>query len=308
MRRSLALTIVVLAAFAGNAFAIGQARLTGKVTDAVTKKPILDAVIKINATEAMTYKAETKVNKKDGSYAVAVLNGTIKYEFTWTAPGYREYKEVMKLSLGEPNVRNIELTPSAGVATTIQAAEIKIDPSVAAFNEGASLANEGKDLEALAKFQEAVAAKPDLQAGWRAIAKVEMRAKHYPKAIDAANKALALDADDSDMFVVLYDAYTATGEKAKAAEFKTKMPANASVIFNDAARAINAGKDADAESLLKQAIAVDGSFAQAYYELGMVYVRSGKNADAKSNLLKYLELEPNGKDASTAKEMLKYVK
>ena len=40
----------------------------------------------------------------------------------------------------------------------------------------------------------------------------------------------------------------------------------------------------------------------------MIYVRAGKNADAKTNLQKYLELEPNGKDAATAKEMLKYVK
>ena len=35
---------------------------------------------------------------------------------------------------------------------------------------------------------------------------------------------------------------------------------------------------------------------------------AGKNADAKANLQKYLELDPNGKDAATAKEMLKYVK
>ncbi len=40
----------------------------------------------------------------------------------------------------------------------------------------------------------------------------------------------------------------------------------------------------------------------------MLQVRTGKNADAKANLQKYLELEPNGKDAATAKEMLKYVK
>ena len=40
----------------------------------------------------------------------------------------------------------------------------------------------------------------------------------------------------------------------------------------------------------------------------MLYVRSGKNADAKTNLQKYIDLEPNGKDAATAKEMLKYVK
>jgi len=45
------------------------------------------------------------------------------------------------------------------------------------------------------------------------------------------------------------------------------------------------------------AIAADDKFAPAYYELGMVYVRMGKNADAKTNLQKYLELEPSGKES-----------
>jgi regulator of sirC expression with transglutaminase-like and TPR domain len=40
----------------------------------------------------------------------------------------------------------------------------------------------------------------------------------------------------------------------------------------------------------------------------MIYVRTQKNADARTNLHKYLELEPTGKDAATAKEMLNYVK
>ena len=308
MRRTLALTLFVLAAFAGNTDAATQARLTGKVIDAVTKKPIPDATINLIATEAMSYKADNKV-RKDGSYAIAVLNGTIRYKFTFSAPGYRSYEEVMKLKLGEPNVKDVELTPANAVATaTVPGGEIKVDPSVAAFNEGAALANDGKDAEALAKFQEAVAAKPDLQAGWRALAKVNARLKKFPDAITAANKALELDPDDQDMHAVLFEAYTATGDKAKAAEAKTKLPANAAMLFNDAAKAINGGKDAAAEPLLKQAIVVDAAFAPAYYELGMLYVRSGKNADAKTNLEKYIELDPNGRDVATAKEMLKYVK
>jgi tetratricopeptide (TPR) repeat protein len=308
MRRSLALTLFVAAAFASNAFAVGQARITGKVLDAVTKKPIEKATITVVATEAKTYKAENKV-KKDGSYAIAVLDGTIRYKFTYAAEGYRPYEETMKLKLGEPNLKDVELVPAnATTMAVVPAGEIKVDPSVAAFNEGAGLANEGKDAEALAKFEEAVAAKPDLQAGWTAIAKVQLRAKKYDKAIEAANKALELDSDTPDMYVILYDAYRATGNKAKAEEMKAKMPANANVLFNDAARAINAGKDGDAEPLLKQAVAADESFAAAHYELGMLYVRTGKNADAKTHLEKYLSLDPNGKDAATAKEMLKYVK
>ncbi|HSP17593.1 MAG TPA: tetratricopeptide repeat protein [Thermoanaerobaculia bacterium] len=307
MRRSLPLAALVLA-FAANAFALGEARITGKVVDAATKKPIPNAVITVVATEGKTFHQDYKV-KNDGTYAVFLLDGTLKYEFTYAAPGYRPYKEVMKLKLGEPNMKDVELSsgnaPAAGGAPV---GEVKVDPSVAAFNEGAELANAGKDAEAIAKFEAAVAAKPDLTAGWQALAKIYLRTKNYPKAIETGNKALELVNDETDMFAVLYEAYKATGDKVKAEEFKKKLPANAPMLFNDAAKAINAGKDADAEPLLKQAISADDKFAQAYYELGMLYVRSGKNADAKTNLEKYLELDPSGKDAPTAKEMLKYVK
>jgi tetratricopeptide (TPR) repeat protein len=307
MRRTFALVIVVLAV-AANAFAIGQARLTGKVTDAINKKPIENAVVTVTAVEAKAFKADYKA-KKDGTYAIFLVDGTIKYEFAWSAPGYQTYKDVMKLKLAEPNVRDVALAPGgAAGATTVPASEIKIDPAVQAFNEGAQLANEGKDAEAVAKFKEAVAAKPDLTAGWQALAKVQHRNKKYAEAIAAALKAIEVDPDDTDMNIVLFEAYTATGDKAKAAQYKNKMPASAPNLFNDAARAINAGKDAEAEPLLRQAISIDDKFSQAYYELGMLYVRMGKNADAKANLEKYLSLEPNGKDAPTAKEMLKYVK
>lgn len=305
MRRSIMLALAVVA-LAANAFAIGEARITGKVLDAVTKKPVANAVITVVATEGKTFKQDYKV-KADGTYAIFLLDGTLHYKFTYAAPGYRSVEDVMKLKLGEPNVRDVELASGTDTAT-VPAAEIKVDPAVVAYNEGAELANQGKDAEALAKFETAVAAKPDLTAGWQALAKIALRTKNYPRAIEAANKALVADPDEVDMYSVLYESYKATGDNAKAAEARKKIPANAAGLFNDAAKAINSGKDADAEPLLKQAIAADDKFAPAYYELGMLYVRSGKNADAKTNLQKYIELDPTGKDAPTAKEMLKYVK
>ncbi|HEU4522527.1 MAG TPA: tetratricopeptide repeat protein, partial [Thermoanaerobaculia bacterium] len=172
----------------------------------------------------------------------------------------------------------------------------------------AALANEGKHAEAVAKFEEAVAAKPDLTVGWQALARMSVRTKNYDRAIAAAEKALEADSEDTDMLAVLFESYTGKGNKAKAEEYRKQLPANASSLFNDAAKAINAGKDAEAEPLLRQAITADANFAPAYYELGMLYVRSGKNADARKSLEKYLELEPTGKDAPTAKEMLNYVK
>ncbi len=308
MRKTIALCLVAIAAVAGNAFAGAEGRLTGKVTDASTKAPIPNASILVVSTGGRNFKQEFKADK-EGGYRILLIDATLQYKITWSAPGYQGYEEQMKLKIGDVTTKDVALNPvAAAAAAAASAAEAKADPAVTAYNEGAQLYNAGKVAEAAAKFQEAVTAKPDLIAGWQALARVSLQTKDYAKAVEAANKALAADPDEPDMYSVLYRAYTATGDKDKAAEAKKKMPADPATLFNDAARLINSGKDAEAEPLLRQAIAADEKFGQAYYELGMIYVRKGKNAEAKTNLQKYLELEPNGKDAATCKEMLKYVK
>jgi tetratricopeptide (TPR) repeat protein len=307
MRKTVAMSLLAIAAVAGSALGMGEGRLTGKVTDAVTKKPIANATLLVVSTGARNFRQEFKADK-DGNYRILLIDATLMYRMTWSAPGYQPYEEQMKLKLGEVNIKDVVLTPAAAAAAVAPAAEAKADPAVTAYNAGAQLFNDGKFPESVAKFEEAVAAKPDLIAGWEALARAAVRTKEYPKAIDAANKALAIAPDETDMYAVLYTGYTATGNKEKAAEARKKLPADAAALFNDAAKLINSGKDKEAEPLLKQAITADDKFAPAYYELGMVYVRLGKTADAKTNLQKYLDIEPNGKDAPTAKEMLKYVK
>jgi tetratricopeptide (TPR) repeat protein len=309
MRKTLALSVLALMVVAGNAFALGEARIQGKITDAATHKPIPFAQIIVDAVTGHNVHNEYKADK-DGVYRFLILDGTLSYKFTYKAEGYANVEQTMKLTLGDINTKDVTMAPGSGATQAAAAAPAaaKANPAVAAYNEGAELANAGKVPEAIAKVEEAVTAKPDLTAGYEALAHLYLRNKNYDKAIDRANKALEIDTDNQDMFTVLTEAYTAKGDKAKAAEYRKKLPADAASMFNDAARLINSGKDAEAEPLLKSAIAANDKFAPAYYELGMLYVRTQKNADAKTNLQKYLELEPSGKDAATAKEMLNYVK
>lgn len=309
MRRSIGLSLVVMALFAMSAFAGTEVRLSGKITDAATKKPVPNAtVLVVNAPGAgKTFKQEFKA-KDDGSYAVFLLDGTLRYVFTFSAPGYASYSEPIKLGIGSATTKDVVLAPPSAATATAGGGEAKPDPAATAYNEGAALANEGKIAEAIAKMEEAIAQKPDLTLAYSSLARLYFRQKEYDKAIARASKVLEVDAEDTDMNSILFEAYTAKGDAKKAAEYKSKVPANPSMLFNDAARLINANNDAEAEKLLKQAVTADEKFAPAQYELGMLYVRAGKSAEAKLHLEKYLELEPNGKDAPTAKEMLKYVK
>ena len=313
MRRNLALSLVLLLAVAGNAFAGAEARITGKILDAATKQPVSNATLKVEAVEGKNLKLDGKV-KKDGGYALFLLDSTIKYKYVVSAPGYDTHEEVIKLKIGENASRDFLLNKAgtaagaAPAAGTVKPAPAAADPAVTAYNEGAALANSGDYDGAIKKFEAAVAAKPNLTAGWIALAKTANRQKQYARAIEAANKVLEIDDTDTDMLAILVQAYTATGDKANAAKAQAKLPKNASALFNDAAKLINAGNDSAAEKLLKQAVEVDGSFAPAHYQLGMIYVRTGNTAQAKASLQKYLELDPNGADAQTAKEMMGYLK
>jgi tetratricopeptide (TPR) repeat protein len=306
MRRTFALSLIMSLFVTANLFAVGEARMTGKVLDIDTKQPIEGAVIDIAATAGKTVKLQQKA-KKDGSFTIFVLDGTLTYKFSVSAPGYATYEETIKMKLGETNTHEFGLRKE-GVAAPGAPAQAKADPAVDAYNEGASLSNSGDSAGALLKFEEAVTLKPDLTAGWMALAKVAVKEKKYQKAIDAAKKALEIDDEDADMWTALYQSYLALGDKANAAIAEKKLPANAGKLFNEAARLINDNKDGEAQVALERAVALDPKFAIAWYELGMVHVRAGKSAAAREALSKYLELDPNGKDAPTAKEMLSYLK
>lgn len=305
MRKSMVMALLVCAAFATQLLAVGEARLTGKVVDPAGK-PLEGVKVTATATEEITWEQSVKT-KKDGTFAFFIIRGTVPYNFKFEKDGYGTYEEVIKLKLvPEKNDRTFTLGGTQVVPT--EAAPASADPATIAYNEGVAHWNKGEEAAAIAKIEEAVALNADLTAGHIALAKMYGKTKNWDKAIAAGNKALEIDSDQPEINAIMAEAYASKGDKAKAAEYRKKAPANAPALFNEAARLINSGNDAEAEGLLKQAIAADAKFAKAHYELGMVYARLGRNPEAKTHLEAYLQLEPNGSEAATAKEMLSYVK
>lgn len=307
MRKSLALALVLMVAFAVNVFAVGEARLTGKVVGP-DGTPVADAKITVTALSGKTFKKTFTTNDK-GEYAIFLIDGTIRYEFLFEKEGLGGYKEEMKLKLiPEKNFKDVTLGAPVAASGGMTTGVAKPDPAVIAYNEGAEAANAGNDDLAIAKFKEAIGLKSDLTAAHIALAKMYAKKSDWANAITEAEVVIAIDPEDPDMNSILATGYEKTGNKAKAAEYKKKAPASPRGLFNDAAKFINAGNASAAEPLLRQAVQLDPEFAQAHYELGMLLAGMSKNAEAREHLNKYLELEPKGKDAATAKEMLNYVK
>jgi Flp pilus assembly protein TadD len=55
-------------------------------------------------------------------------------------------------------------------------------------------------------------------------------------------------------------------------------------------------------------VAAKPDFALAHYYLGLAAMNNKKNAVAKEHLQKYVELDPNGAEVGTAKELLSILK
>ncbi|MFA6956761.1 MAG: tetratricopeptide repeat protein [Thermoanaerobaculia bacterium] len=84
----------------------------------------------------------------------------------------------------------------------------------------------------------------------------------------------------------------------------TRKSAGVRALLVEAQRKLLDGDSAKALVFLDRAIAVDPRFAEAWYERGMLLLSLGRTSDAGANLKRYLELNPAGANAATAREVL----
>jgi tetratricopeptide (TPR) repeat protein len=63
-----------------------------------------------------------------------------------------------------------------------------------------------------------------------------------------------------------------------------------------------------AEDYFSKAIAKNADVADAYYFRGLTRTQGKRAAEARADFLKYLELEPSGKEAGTVKAILDTLK
>lgn len=311
---ALAVLLTALPASAGT-----QGRVTGKVTDNAGN-PVEGVVVTITTPSIHNFKLSTKTSK-DGRYGSIVNDATLIYHVVFEKEGYVSANADKKFSTVEITTLDQKLfkqgeagAPGAtrSVAPSAPAAPSANDQAAVAYNSAVDLMNAGDKAGAEGKFKEALAKNPDLPQGWQALATLAYDKKEWAKVIEYGQKATDLDPTITSLYGMMSDAAAKSGDKAKAAEFRKRHedanPDSAEILYNKGIDAYNKRNSKQAEEFLEKAVVAKPDFALAHYYLGLAAMNNKKNAVAKEHLQKYLELDPNGSEAATAKELLPLVK
>jgi len=317
-----------------------HAETTGRISGTVTNKegkPVVGAKVTLKRTDRNWTK--DLVTDKSGNFLQVGLEPK-EYALTVTAEGYAEYKEasLVKIPLGEVVVKKVTLlTPAEARAQGAAAGGGQApadDPGMAldaegrdAFNLAIPLYNEGKYGEALPEVEKAYKtltearekmkdeqAKADLGPELLKIERVLgiCLAQAGAKKEDGEPyllKALERNPKDERVIAGLIETSKAKGDKAAEQKYTGMIEAihgpNPDVMYNKGVEAFNAGHSKEAKAHWLKTLEITPTYAEAHFMLAMVEFGENNLRGTKQHLEKYIEIAPTGKNAETAKEMLK---
>jgi tetratricopeptide (TPR) repeat protein len=290
-------------------FAGSQARVEGHVTDS-KGNPIPDVEVTITSPQVSTFNMVVKGNK-DGVFKFLLLDATRNYFFHVEAAGYQAQERPFKVAAGstdtvfEFTLNTIQEAAAEGTVSLLE------QPGYKQMAQARDLYAAGDEAAALAKFKEAVAAKPDLLPALAAVAELSYGAGDFQGALDAAELCLEQDDESIECLAIAANSAQSLGDATAHAEYMARYeeanPEDPTILYNTAAGFLNKLDDDGARPLLEQCLEADPDFPQCNFEYGMLLLRIGDMEGAKTHLEKYLEVAPDGPDAATAQETIKYL-
>jgi tetratricopeptide (TPR) repeat protein len=195
-----------------------------------------------------------------------------------------------------------------------------------AFNDAVALQTEGKLDEAIAKYEEALKSSPNVDSVWYSYGTAKQAKGDVQGAIEAYNKAIALNPKEATYKQTLKQAkqFLADPLVAQAYDKQTKendIP-GAIKLYMDALKldesattygalgtAYQANKNyPQALNSYLKAVGVDPKLADPHYFLGTLYEAMGKPREAKAEYMKYVQMAPTGPYAPDAKARIAAIK
>jgi len=299
----------------------GRGRLQGQIKDE-SGKPVAGATITLRQGEKQVDpKADGPkplTTDKNGKWSVLGLaNGS--WGILIEKPGYLPSEgqiKVNEFAIAQPT--NVTLKAVSQQQVQQAQAQQKDSPAAqakAALENANSLLAQGKYAEARASYEAGMSKLEDktlFPSIYRAIADSYYKEGKTDAAIDTLKKSLELTPDDPDTLKLIVTLLASSNREAEAKTYMAKLPQGTqmdpAIGLNVGIKAFNEGKMDAALKEFNEVISGNPNLADAYYYRAMVYLNKSQNPQAKADLQKLLELEPDSKFAKDAKEFLKELK
>ncbi len=180
-------------------------------------------------------------------------------------------------------------------------------------NEGVALAKGGDDAGAFAKFEEALAIDPDFQPALLGLATTGLKIDRAAEAAAAAETVLKADPRNEPAMRIRYNAALKLGDRGMVVDSLVGLAAvdramALDSLFKLASAAFDSDDAAHAKEALGKVLELDPNHPRSHYLLGLILMREGSKAEARSHLERFLALSPNDPDVATARDALKYLK
>jgi len=292
----------------------GTARVEGTVKSE-KGDPIEGAKVSLRWGKSSHGGPDLKTDKKGHWAILGIVGGPWDVDFE--APGYQTKKIGISLSEAARNP-NVEIRLEPEVKQAVQAREEilvggrKISKDAAAAIEAGNAELEKKEYAAAREhYLKALPELPDNTALLMRIA-LAFEADNKPdEALSYARQVTKREPENLNALLTIAGIELERGHLDAAKEALSRVPeekVTASMYLNMGILMFNKNNLPVAEDYFSKAIAKQADVADAWYFRGLTRYQGKQAAGAKEDFLKYLELEPSGKEAGTVKAILDTLK
>ena len=184
--------------------------------------------------------------------------------------------------------------------------------AVAQCEKDADAAKKAKFAEATSSYEKALT---ELSDNVPLLTKLEMAGyltQNYDQAEKYAKQIVEKDPTNTTSQLMVAELELQKGNLAEGKAALEKVPpekiTDPTVYMNMGIICYNKNQPKDAAEYFSKAIEKKADFSEAYYYRGLARYQSKDHVGSKADFQKYLEIDPNGKDAETVRELLKSIK
>ena len=311
---AIALVLLIGPAASAQEWRGGTARVEGTVKSE-NGDPLEGAKVSLRWGKSSHGGPDLKTDKKGHWAILGIVGGPWDVDFE--APGYQTKKISISLSESARNP-NVEIKLEPEVKQVAQAREEilvggkKISKDAAAAIDAGNAALEKKDYAAAREnYLKALPELPDNTALLMRIA-LAFEADNRPdEALDYARQVIAKEPENLNARLTIAGIELERGHLDAAKEALSGIPEEritGSMYLNMGILMFNKSNLPMAEDYFSKAIAKQPDVADAWYFRGLTRTQGKRAAEARADFLKYLELDPSGKEAGTVKAILDTLK